>query len=261
MAMTDEELMLQMNILVSKISDNPNMPFKSNAVLNKGLNPEFFSGNYTKVVNALNQLAAEAKDVKINAIKVADKVNELLLDTSNIENQAIWEQLKVSMGQPTIIQGLLDLYEGKSANKLLGLEDLNVEDAAGKVLSIDKDEDGNLIFKAVSHVAEIPEVKATDIAYVNNFNDEITNVKNALDFVIDSIANGNIGDGGSGAPSIPSKVTWEMIENRPTVVADNMSLSSTHLELKDGDTVVSSVPLLSDGDVYVLLESIDEEEE
>lgn len=259
MAMTDEELMLQMNILVSKISDNPNMPFKSNAVLNKGLNPEFFSGNYTKVVNALNQLAAEAKDVKTNAIKVADKVNELLLDTSNTENQAIWEQLKVAMGQPTIIQGLVDLYEGKQVGKILGLGDLSTEDA-GKVLSIDKDEDGNIIFKAVSHVAEIPEVKATDIAYANNFNDEITNVKNALDFVIDSIANGNIGDGGSGVPSTPSKVTWEMIENKPTVIADNMSLSSSHLELKDGDTVVSSVPLLSDGEVDVLLESFDEEE-
>lgn len=257
--MTDEELMLQMNILVSKISDNPNMPFKSNAVLNKGLNPEFFSGNYTKVVNALNQLAAEAKDVKTNAIKVADKVNELLLDTSNTENQAIWEQLKVAMGQPTIIQGLVDLYEGKQVGKILGLGDLSTEDA-GKVLSIDKDEDGNIIFKAVSHVAEIPEVKATDIAYANNFNDEITNVKNALDFVIDSIANGNIGDGGSGVPSTPSKVTWEMIENKPTVIADNMSLSSSHLELKDGDTVVSSVPLLSDGEVDVLLESFDEEE-
>lgn len=260
MAMTDEELMLQMNILVSKISDNPNMPYKASTTLNKGLNPEFFSGNYTKVVNALNKLAAEAKEVNANAAKVANKVNEILLDTSNTENQAIWEQLKVSMGQPTIIQGLLDLYEGKSANKLLGLGDLNVEDAAGKVLSIDKDKDGNLIFKAVSHVAEIPEVKATDIAYVNNFNDEITNVKNALDFVIDSITNGNIGDGGSGTPSAPSKVTWEMIENRPTVIADNMSLSSTHLELKDGDTVISSIPLISDGEVDVLLESFDEEE-
>ena len=51
-----------------------------------------------------------------------------------------------------------------------------------------------------------------------------------------------------------------MIENRPTVVADNISLSSTHLELKDGDTVVSSIPLLSDGEVDVLLESFDEEE-
>ena len=257
--MTDEELMLQMNILTSKISDNPNMVYKTNATLNKGLNPEFFSGNYTKIVNALNQLAVDANIANTNAYQVANKVNEILLDTSNFENQAIWEQLKTEMGQPTIIQGLIDLYAGKQSNKILGLGDLSTEDA-GKVLSIDTDEDGNLIFKAVSHVAEIPEVNATDIAYVNNFNDEITNVKNALDFVIDSIANGNIGDGGSGTPSIPSSITWEMIENKPTIIADNISLSSTHLELKDGDTVVSSVPLLSDGEIDVLLESFDKEE-
>ena len=259
MAMTDEELMLQMNILASKISDNSNMVYKTNATLNKGLNPEFFSGNYTKIVNALNQLAADVNTANTNAYQVADKVNEILLDTSNFENQAIWEQLKTAMGQPTIIQGLIDLYAGKQSNKILGLGDLSTEDV-GKVLSIDTDEDGNLIFKAVSHVAEIPEVNATDIAYVNNFNDEITNVKNALDLIIDSIANGNIGDGGSETPSTPSSVTWEMIENKPTIIADNISLSSTHLELKDGDTVVSSVPLLSDGEIDALLESFDEEE-
>ena len=259
MAMTDEELTLQMNILASKISDNSNMVYKTNATLNKGLNPEFFSGNYTKIVNALNQLAADVNTANTNAYQVADKVNEILLDTSNFENQAIWEQLKTAMGQPTIIQGLIDLYAGKQSDKILGLGDLSTEDV-GKVLSIDTDEDGNLIFKAVSHVAEIPEVNATDIAYVNNFNDEITNVKNALDFVIDSIANGNIGDGGSETPSTPSSVTWEMIENKPTIIADNISLSSTHLELKDGDTVVSSVPLLSDGEIDALLESFDEEE-
>ena len=259
MAMTDEELMLQMNILASKISDNSNMVYKTNATLNKGLNPEFFSGNYTKIVNALNQLAADVNTANTNAYQVADKVNEILLDTSNFENQAIWEQLKTAMGQPTIIQGLIDLYAGKQSNKILGLGDLSTEDV-GKVLSIDTDEDGNLIFKAISHVAEIPEVNATDIAYVNNFNDEITNVKNALDLIIDSIANGNIGDGGSETPSTPSSVTWEMIENKPTIIADNISLSSTHLELKDGDTVVSSVPLLSDGEIDALLESFDEEE-
>lgn len=257
MAMTDEELLLQMNILASKTSDNPNMVYKTNATLNKGLNPAYFSGNYTKIVNAINNLAVSADQANTAAQNVSDKLNEILLDTSSEENQQVWENLKAAMGQPTIIQGLTDLYAGKQIDKMLGLDAKD----AGKVVSIDTDDKGNLILKAVEQgIVEIPEVKATDIAYVNNYNDSISNVKNALDFVIDKVANGNIGEdnGGLGGGFIMGDITWDMIENRPEVVADKISLSNTHLELKDGDTVVSSVPLLSDSEVENMLNKLDE---
>lgn len=257
MAMTDEELLLQLNILASKTSDNSNMVFKANATLNKGLNPEYFSGNSSKIVNAINNLAADAAKTNTTAQNVADKVNEILLDISSEENQQVWENLKTAMGQPTIIQGLNDLYAGKQIDKMLGLD---VKDA-GKVVSIDVDEKGNLVLKPVEQgIVEIPEVKATDIAYVNNYNDNISNVKNALDFVIDKIANGNAGgdDGGLGGGFIIGDITWEMIDNRPEVVADKISLSYTHLELKDGDTTVSSVPLLSDTEVENIVNKLDE---
>lgn len=257
MAMTDEELLLQMNILASKTSDNPNMVYKTNATLNKGLNPAYFSGNYTKIVNAINNLAVSADQANTAAQNVSDKLNEILLDISSEENQQVWENLKAAMGQPTIIQGLTDLYAGKQIDKMLGLDAKD----AGKVVSIDTDDKGNLILKAVEQgIVEIPEVKATDIAYVNNYNDSISNVKNALDFVIDKVANGNIGEdnGGLGGGFIMGDITWDMIENRPEVVADKISLSSTHLELKDGETVVSSVPLLSDSEVENMLNKLDE---
>lgn len=257
MAMTDEELLLQLNILTSKTSDNSNMVYKSNGTLNKGLNPAYFSGNNSKIVNAINNLAADSEKTATTATDVSDKLNEILLDTSTEENQQVWENLKAAMGQPTIIQGLTDLYAGKQIDKMLGL---SAKDA-GKVVSIDTDDKGNLILKAIEQgIVEIPEVKATDIAYVNNYNDGISNVKNALDFVIDKIANGNIGEdnGGLGGGFIMGDITWDMIENRPEVVADKISLSSTHLELKDGDTVVSSVPLLSDSEVDNMLNKLDE---
>lgn len=258
MAMTDEELLLQLNILTSKTSDNPNMVYKTNGTLNKGLNPEFFSGNNSKIVNAINNLALEAEKTNTSAQDVANKVNEILLNTSTEENKIIWEDLKTAMGQPTIIQGLTDLYAGKQIDKILGLDAKD----AGKVISIDTDDKGNLILKAVEQgIVEIPEVKATDIAYVNNYDDSISNVKNALDFVIDKVANGNIGEdnGGLGGGFIMGDITWDMIEDRPEVVADKISLSSTHLELKDGETVVSSVPLLSDSEVDNMLNKLDEE--
>ena len=56
MALTEEELKQQANVLATKTEDNPNMPYKANATLNKGLNPDYYSGQYTKIVNALNKL-------------------------------------------------------------------------------------------------------------------------------------------------------------------------------------------------------------
>mgnify|MGYP003296124153 CR=1 FL=1 len=47
MALTTEELLLQMQILTEKTdeSTNPNMIYKKSKALNKGLNPEYYSGN------------------------------------------------------------------------------------------------------------------------------------------------------------------------------------------------------------------------
>ena len=75
MAMSDEELLLQMNILASKTEDNPNMVFKANKTLNKGLNPDYFTGQDTKIVNAINMLAETTVKVTEVAALVADKVN------------------------------------------------------------------------------------------------------------------------------------------------------------------------------------------
>ena len=113
MAMSDEELLLQMNILASKTEDNPNMVYKANATLNKGLNPEYFTGNNTKIVNAINHLAETSVKISDLSEAVADKVNELLLDTSSDANKAIWDNVKELMEMDTIIEGIQRILEGK----------------------------------------------------------------------------------------------------------------------------------------------------
>ena len=94
MAMTEEELKMQLDILTTKTEDNPDMVYKANAMLNQGLNPEYFTGNNTKIVNAINLLAEESVKTSEVAQLVAEKVNEILLDTSSDENKLIWENLK-----------------------------------------------------------------------------------------------------------------------------------------------------------------------
>jgi hypothetical protein len=256
MAMTDEELLLQMNILTSKTSDNPNMTYKTNAILNKGLNPEYFSGQYTKIVNALNQLASNTEIAISTSNNVANKVNELLLDTSNEDNQAIWENVQSLMGQPTIIEGLQDLLEGKLEAKVLGItaEDIN------KILVVDVDANNNPIIKAVEQISSGENISSLDeLEYSNRYVSSITNAKEALDYVINEIVNGDF-EGGLGGGIQIGEITWDMIDDRPEHVADKLSLTDTHLQLKDGDSVISTVPITSDNDIDEVMAKLDNEE-
>ena len=251
MAMTDEELLLQMNILASKTSDNPNMAYKTNAILNKGLDPEFFSGQYTKIVNALNQLAEDSKIAIDTANNVAAKINELLLDTSNEDNQAIWNNVQSLMEQPTIIQGIQDLLEGKLEAKVLGV----TADDINKILAVDVDEHGKVIIKAIENIASGKDVDVETLEYTNKNVSSITNVKSALDYVIDKIVNDSF-SGGIGGGAIIGEITWDMIDDRPEFVADELSIANDQLQLKDGELVISTVPLTSDSDIDDIIEDL-----
>lgn len=259
MAMTDEELLLQMKILTEKTDSttNPNMVFKTSKLLNKGLNPEYYSGNNTKIVNILNDLfAADQKTTEVANV-VANKINSILKDTDTSDGQAAWEKLKGAMGQTTIIDGLNDLYEGKQAAKVLGL----TADDIDKVLTVGQDDQGNLVLKAVEQIVSggPVEVLPEDIAYTNANKESVTNVKQALDYVIDAVANGNF-EGGLGGGAIVGEITWDMIDDRP-LVADGLVMTDTHLEIREGAATISAVELLSKDDVEMMVENLNMPEE
>ena len=258
MAMTDEELLLQMNILASKTDSktNPNMVYKTVAALNKGLNPEFFTGNNTKIVNAINDLAATTTNAETMVANLIQKTNEILMDTTTTSNVPIWKNVQSLMGQPTIIQGMQDLLEGKLSTKVIGV----TADDINKILVVDVDTNNNPIIKAVEQVSSGGSVSSLDeLEYSNNYVSSITNAKEALDYVINEIANSDF-EGGLGGGIQIGEITWDMIDDRPEHVADKLSLTDTHLQLKDGDSVISTVPITSDNDIDEVMAKLDNEE-
>lgn len=257
MALTDEQIQQQINVLTTKTSENTSMVYKTNATLNKGLNPAYFSGNSTKIVNALNDLANKNSINEASTLRVADKLNEILLDIDSTDGSAAWTEAKQLMGKNTIIEGMISLLSGEKVAQVLGVN----EDAIGKVLSVDTNADGDLILKAIDQIAGgSAEVKVEDIAYENRYVSSITNVKQALDYTVNAIANNEF-EGGLGGGSIIGEITWDMIDDRPTEIADNLLLTGTHLELKDGDTVISSVPLAQDNDIEGIIDDLSVEEQ
>ena len=260
--MIDEELMLQMNILASKTDSNPNMPYKANATLNKGLNPTYFTGQSTKIVNAINDLASKVNNSTIVAQNVADKVNEILLDITTTDNAPIWENVKDLMGVETIIEGIEKILQGQQVDKIL---DLDVADK-GKVLSVDVDENGKAILKAIDMIVSGPStVEAIDIAYTNSKVPTVKNVKTALDNIFTQLANGNTGggDGEWGGGVIVGEITWDMIDDKPNIGSKlSMTAVQGRLALLDADnTVISNVPLTTSSDIEEIIDSFKSESE
>lgn len=115
MALTDQEKVLQAGILAEKTDEatNPNMTYSSMVTSNKGLNPAYFVGNNTKIVNAINSTYKQSQIAMTTVTNFGDKINGVLLDTGNTAGQAKLEQLRTDMGYQTLIEGLIDLYENK----------------------------------------------------------------------------------------------------------------------------------------------------
>ena len=262
MALTDEQILQQINVLTTKTSDNPDMVYKTNATLNKGLDPNVFTGNNTKIVNAINTLASDSKKAMASVQAVANKVNEILLDTSDDTNAAIWENTKNLMGTETIIEGIEKILQGQQVDKIL---DLDVADK-GKVLSVDIDENGKAILKAIDMIASgSSTVEAIDIAYTNSKVPTVKNVKTALDSIFTQLANGNTGggDGELGGGVIVGEITWDMIDDKPNV---GSKLSMTAVQgrlalLDENNTVISNVPLTTDSDIEEIIDSFKSESE
>lgn len=245
MAMTDEELLLQMNILATKTNTNPNMVYKNSSLLNKALDPAYFTNNDTKIVNAINMLASKLDVSTTSVVDLNNKVNSILLDTTDNANKLLWVELQALMGKPTIIEGLKAILEGGNQQRILGI---TAEDV-GKILSVAQDEDGNVIVKAIELAAgggtgEVP--TATEIGYTNVDHPEITNVESALDYLFT-----NQGSSGGTIDSI----TWDKITNPPSI-PNAIELTDNSLVLKDEYGEMSSVPLMNNEDINTIVNSL-----
>lgn len=234
MAMSDEELLLQMNILASKTEDNPNMVFKANKTLNKGLNPDYFTGQDTKIVNAINMLAETTVKVTEVAALVADKVNEILLDTSIDENRVLWDKVKELMEMDTVIEGLHRILEGKQQDKILGI----TPDDIGKILSVAQAEDGEMMVKAIDNI-----LNAGQMEYTHEEYPEVQTVEGALDKLFEMQSQSL------------TEINWDMIMNKPEIPT-GLELTDESLVMMSDNGEMSEVPLMTDEDVSNLLSEL-----
>lgn len=239
MALSEDAIKQQIDVLTTKTSENPEMIFKTVAALNKGLNPEYFSGNNSKIVNAINKLAAEVKMLNKAVIDMVDRTNDILLDVQGEETKDIWEVTKQLMGEDTIIEGIKAILEGRKVEQILDLQPAD----EGKLLSVEvNDKTGALEVKPVSIDSLTVEVGAYDVAYMNRDFTKLNSVGEAIDMIIEDMQ---------------QPLQWDELVNRPKL-ADELVIEDDALVLKSvEDEELSNVPIANDEDIEDIIESLD----
>ena len=90
-ATLNERKQVQYDVLTYKldVTTNDKLVYKTSPLTNKGLNPNYFSGNNTKIVNILNKFYENINTINSTVEEVYEKFNPIILDTSIDANKAI----------------------------------------------------------------------------------------------------------------------------------------------------------------------------
>lgn len=133
----EERKQVQYDVLTYKlnVATNSKLYYRANAAANKGLNPAYYTGNNTKLVNILNTLFENIQIANTSVNGVYSKLDPIILDISIPENQQILEVMRKATGKQTLIESVLALAKGEIG----GLAVLNPTDAEdGFVITFDK---------------------------------------------------------------------------------------------------------------------------
>ena len=243
MALTDEQVLQQLNVLTEKTSDNASMKYTKASRTNKGLNPEKFSSYNSKIVNAINLLYSDSLKIQADAAASTQMINDVMGSTLITENQEIWNSVvdiltNIGPKYNNMIYASKAILTGEAISQILQVS----KEDKGKLLSIDLDEENRVIIKTVpaGSGGSITSLDASSVTYSNTNITSLTNVKEAIDYMLTN----NV-----------SEINWENIKNKPDL-ADGLGLTDTALVLKSGEKDMSTVELMNETDVTEIVSTL-----
>ena len=126
-ATLNERKQVQYDILTYKldVATNDKLVYKTSKVINKGLNPDYFSGNNTKIVNILNDFYKNINEINNTVGEVYKVFNPVVLDTTTSANKVILDQMRAATGKDTLVESVTALANGEIG----GLAFLNPDDS------------------------------------------------------------------------------------------------------------------------------------
>lgn len=243
MALTDEQVLQQLNVLTEKTSDNASMKYTKSTRTNKGLNPEKFSSYNSKIVNAINLLYTDSLKIQADAAASTQMINDVMGSTTLTTNKTVWDSVveiltSIKPAYNNMIYASKAILTGEAISQILQVS----KEDKGKLLSIDVDEENHVIIKTVpvGSGGSITSLDASSVTYSNTNITSLTNVKEAIDYMLTN----NV-----------SEINWENIKNKPDL-ADGLGLTDTALVLKSGEKDMSTVELMNETDVTEIVSTL-----
>lgn len=131
MSLTTEEKDLQNKILTTKTSENESMAFNPINARNTGLNPDYFPGALSKIVNAINASYERAESARQYGMDLYNKFAEIILDTAGSYGQEKLSEMIEKTGQATLIEGVVKICDQLASGEGVNITQETIINALG----------------------------------------------------------------------------------------------------------------------------------
>lgn len=119
--LTDEEKVLQQKLFSTDTDKNDDMNYSRIDVVNKGLDPEFLSGNKSRMVNAINYAVSETNLNKKFNQNTYNKFANLIIDPNTVYGASRVSEMQNKL-DPTVVESICTLYDIISKPGISGIE-------------------------------------------------------------------------------------------------------------------------------------------
>ena len=223
-AKPDERKQVQYDVFTYKLDPvtNDKLVYKGSKTLNKGLNPNYFNGNNTKIVNILNDFYEVINTTKSTVAEVYKVFNPVVLDTTVEANKLILEAMRKATGKDTLIESVLALAKGEIG----GLAVLNPTDTEdGFVITFDKQQN-KFVLKPPAEAIEQNLILFNSQAEKDKY------------ITLDSCKVGQVGYyNNEYYRAAATKDTKEIISKRANYVIHNNKTVTADLSIKDAENI------------------------
>lgn len=120
-SLTDEEKVLQQKLFSTDTDKNDDMNYSRIDVVNKGLDPEFLSGNKSRMVNAINYAVSETNLNKKFNQNTYNKFANLIIDPNTVYGASRVSEMQNKL-DPTVVESICTLYDIISKPGISGIE-------------------------------------------------------------------------------------------------------------------------------------------
>ena len=119
--LSDEEKALQQKLFSTNTDQNDDMNYSRIDVVNKGLDPEFLSGNKSRMVNAINYAVSETNLNKKFNQNTYNKFADLIIDPNTVYGASRVSEMQNKL-DPTVVESICTLYDIISKPGISGIE-------------------------------------------------------------------------------------------------------------------------------------------